>query len=148
LPVAVLNKSYYSINYTQESNAQGNAFSTFMVVATEDNTTVEITPSQLLLDGKAAGQTFSIPLKKGDVYQGLSYRPYKYPKIRSVSSANGECKKIAVFSGSTKIGIGCHDNDPNHFTSDNLFQQVYPTTAWGKNYITVPLKKEITIFTG
>jgi gliding motility-associated-like protein len=135
LPVAVLGKSYYSINYKQEANVS-NAYSSFMIVATEDNTTVEITPSQLLLDGKAAGQTFSIPLKKGEVYQGLSDNDLTNTKIRSVSTA-GECKKIAVFSGSTKIGIGCQDNN---FTSDNLFQQVYPTTAWGKNYLTVPLK--------
>jgi hypothetical protein len=141
LPVAVLNKDYYSINFTQESNAQGNAFSTFMVVATEDNTTVQITPSQDLTDGQVAGATFTVNLNKGDVYQGFSFTDLTNTRIRSVSSANGECKKIAVFSGSTKIGIGCHDNDPNHFTSDNLFQQVYPTASWGKNYITVPLKK-------
>jgi gliding motility-associated-like protein len=138
LPVAVLGKSYYSLNYTQESNAPGRAYSTFMVIATEDNTTVEITPSQLLLDGKAAGQTFSIPLKKGEVYQGMSLNDLTNTKVKSVSSVNGDCKKIAVFSGSTKIGIGCYD--AQHFTSDNLFQQVYPTTAWGKNYLTVPLK--------
>jgi gliding motility-associated-like protein len=140
LPVAVLGKSYYSINYTQESNAQGNAFSTFMVVATEDNTTVEITPSQPLTDGQAAGATFILNLNKGDVYQGFSFKDLTNTQIRSVSSANGECKKIAVFSGSTKIGIGCQDDIGNHFTSDNLFQQVYPTTSWGKTYITVPLK--------
>jgi gliding motility-associated-like protein len=138
LPVAVLGKSYYSLNYTQDSNAPGKAYSTFMVIATEDNTSVEITPSQLLLDGKAAGQTFSIPLKKGEVYQGMSLSDLTNTKIKSVSTVNGECKKIAVFSGSTKIGIGCYD--AQHFTSDNLFQQVYPTTAWGKNYLTVPLK--------
>ncbi|WP_299466172.1 IgGFc-binding protein, partial [Mucilaginibacter sp.] len=138
LPVAVLGKTYYSLNYTQDSNAPGRAFSTFMVIATEDNTTVEITPSQLLLDGKAAGQAFSIPLKKGEVYQGMSLSDLTNTKIKSVSTVNGECKKIAVFSGSTKIGIGCYD--AQHFTSDNLFQQVYPTTAWGKNYLTVPLK--------
>jgi gliding motility-associated-like protein len=140
LPVAVLGKSYYSINYNQESNAQGNAFSTFMVVATEDNTSVQITPSQNLTDGQVADVTFTINLNKGDVYQGFSFKDLTSTQIRSVSSANGECKKIAVFSGSTKIGIGCQDNDKNHFTSDNLFQQVYPTTSWGKTYITVPLK--------
>jgi gliding motility-associated-like protein len=140
LPVSVLGKSYYSINYTQEANV-ANCYSTFMVIATEDNTTVQITPSQdLVSDGNVAGVMFSVALQKGEVYQGLSAKDLTNTQIRSVSSANGECKKIAVFSGSTKIGIGCHDDDPNHFTSDNLFQQVYPTTSWGKTYITVPLK--------
>jgi hypothetical protein len=132
LPVAVLGKSYYSINYTQNSNSQVNAFSTFMIVATEDNTQVEITPSQdLTNDNRVAGAMFSITLKKGDVYQGFSFKDLTNTQIRSVSSVNGECKKIAVFSGSTKIGIGCQDNVGNHFTSDNLFQQVYPNYIMG-----------------
>lgn len=140
LPVSVLGKSYYSINYTQRANV-ANAYSTFMVVATEDNTKVEITPSQdLLANAGPAGVMFSVTLQKGEVYQGLSNSDLTNTKIRSVSSVNGECKKIAVFSGSTKIGIGCQDDSPNHFTSDNLFQQVYPTSSWGENYITVPLK--------
>src|ERR1035437_824315 len=32
--------------------------------------------------------------------------------------------------------IGCN---AAYMTSDNLFQQVYPTATWGKNYITIPL---------
>ena len=40
-----------------------------------------------------------------------------------------------MFSGSNKIYIGSPNN-----SADNLFQQVYPTASWGKNYITVPLK--------
>ncbi|WP_454802207.1 T9SS type B sorting domain-containing protein [Mucilaginibacter phyllosphaerae] len=138
LPVSVLGKSYYSINYTQASNARSATFSVFTVVATEDNTTVEITPSQNLIDGKPAGTPFQIILRKGEVYQGMSFTDLTSTKIRSVSTVDGECKKIAVFSGSTKIAIGC--NDGVNFTSDNLFQQVYPTASWGKNYITVPLK--------
>ncbi|MEB0260241.1 MULTISPECIES: gliding motility-associated C-terminal domain-containing protein [unclassified Mucilaginibacter] len=137
LPVAVLGKSYYSLNYTQRSNAQVNTFSTFMVIGTGDNTTVEITPSAKLVDGQVAGMPFTITLNKGEVYQGLSFTDLTNTKIASISSGTQKCKKIAVFSGSTKIFIGCDDNNK---TSDNLFQQVYPTASWGKNYITVPLK--------
>jgi len=137
LPVNVLGKSYYSINYTQESNAKKKTYSVFNIVATEDNTTIEITPSNFLIDSHNKGVPFTIVLSKGEVYQGLSTRDLTNTKIRSISSASGECKKIAVFSGSTKIGIGCNDSN---FTSDNLFQQVYPTVSWGKDYITVPLK--------
>ncbi|MGY4537336.1 gliding motility-associated-like protein [Mucilaginibacter sp. UYNi724] len=137
LPVAVLGKSYYSLNYTQRSNAQVNTFSTFMVIGTEDNTTVEITPSAELVDQKPAGLPFTISLNKGEVYQGLAFSDLTGTKIISKSAGTQVCKKIAVFSGSTKIFIGCDDNNK---TSDNLFQQVYPTASWGKNYITVPLK--------
>ncbi|MBK0379407.1 PKD domain-containing protein [Mucilaginibacter segetis] len=133
LPVNVLGKSYYSLNYTQKAN-ESPTYSTFMVIATEDNTVVEIVPSAPLI-GKTG--KFTVTLKKGELYQGLSSGDLTGTKIRSISTSDGQCKKIAVFSGSTKIGIGC---DEGSFTSDNLIQQAYPTSSWGKNFITVPLK--------
>ncbi len=52
--------------------------------------------------------------------------------IRSINTGSG-CKRIAVFSGSGKISIGC--SSPG--SSDNLYQQMYPTATWGKTYLTV-----------
>ena len=145
LPVNTLGKDYLSINYKQISNSNNGtkttegvpSYSTFAVIATEDNTTVEITPSQPLLNGISANQPFTINLKKGEVYQGLSATDLTGTRIRSIVSATGACKKIAVFSGSSKISIGCQGDKGS---SDNLFQQVYPLAVWGKNYITAPLK--------
>jgi len=139
LPVSTLGKDYLSINYTQLSNAPRNnpAFSAFIVIATEDNTTVQITPAAALTDGHPAGVTFSLGLKKGQLYQGLSATDLTGTKITSINSATGGCTRIAVFSGSSKIEIGCNSR---YTTSDNLFQQVYPTASWGKSYITVPLQ--------
>ncbi|MFI5157416.1 MAG: PKD domain-containing protein [Sphingobacteriales bacterium] len=134
LPVNTLGKDYYSINYTQM--ADETAYSAFMVIATEDSTMVEITPTASLLDGSAANTAFSVTLNKGDVYQGLSNDDLTGTRIQSVSSGLNTCKKIAVFAGSTRVQIGCNEKDNS---SDNLFQQVYPTASWGKNYITVPL---------
>ena len=146
LPVNTLGKNYYSLNYTQLSNsgAANPSYSTFAVIATEDNTTVEITPTAVLYSGKAANAAFLVTLNKGELYQGLSLTDLTGTKIRSISAAGQPCKKIAVFSGSSKIGIGCFDATKNinaqSLSSDNLFQQVYPTATWGKNYITVSLK--------
>lgn len=145
LPVNTLGKDYLSINYKQISNSNNGtkttegvpSYSTFAVIATEDNTTVEITPSQPLLNGIPAKQPFTVTLKKGEVYQGLSATDLTGTRIRSIVSATGACKKIAVFSGSSKISIGCQGDKGS---SDNLFQQVYPLAVWGKNYITAPLK--------
>ncbi|RKR82956.1 gliding motility-associated-like protein [Mucilaginibacter gracilis] len=134
LPVNTLSNDYYSLNYTQLSNASP-SYSLFTVIGTEDNTTVNITPTAALIGGQAANQTFTITLAKGQVYQGISNTDLTGTRITSVINGASGCKKIAVFSGSNKIYIG----KPN-MTSDNLFQQVYPTTSWGKNYITVPLK--------
>ncbi|WPV01513.1 PKD domain-containing protein [Mucilaginibacter sp. cycad4] len=145
LPVNTLGKDYLSINYLQISNSNNGtkntegvpSYSTFAVIATEDNTTVEITPAQPLLNGIPANQPFTVNLKKGEVYQGLSATDLTGTRIRSIVSTAGACKKIAVFSGSSKISIGCQGDKGS---SDNLFQQVYPLAVWGKNYITAPLK--------
>jgi gliding motility-associated-like protein len=138
LPVNAMGKDYYSLNYTQISNNSG-ARSSFSVIATEDNTQVEITPAAALTSGAPANRKFTVTLlKKGDLYQGLSFTDLTGTKIRSVSAADGKCKKVAVFSGSGKIGIGC--SSPGSLSSDNFFQQVYPTASWGRFYITAPLK--------
>lgn len=134
-PVSAMGKTYMSLNYTQNSNAQTTDNSFFNIIGTEDNTTVSITPSASLKSGQSAGVSFQVTLNKGEVYQGTSDNDLTGTKIQSVSSTAGICKKIAVFSGSNKIGIGCGGTG----TSDNLFQQVYPISAWGKNYVTAPL---------
>ena len=135
LPVNTLGKDYYSINYRQESNQV--AYSAFMVIATQDSTTVEITPIVSLIGGQLPGEPYDIHLNKGQVYQGLANDDLTGTRIRSISSGANSCTKIAVFSGSSKIAIDCNATDNS---SDNLYQQVYPTASWGKNYITVPLK--------
>jgi gliding motility-associated-like protein len=141
LPVNAMGKEYLSLNYTQISNAPPGApaYSTFDIVATEDNTTVSVTPSTDLSDGSPANVAFNITLNKGEVYQALAASDLTGTKIQSVSTITEPCKKIAVFSGSTRIGIGTKVAGKD-FSSDNLFQQVYPTSAWGKSYVTTPLK--------
>jgi gliding motility-associated-like protein len=134
LPVNSLGKDYYSINYTQTSNET--AYSTFIVIATQDSTTVQITPTTALLGGQKAGSPFNVTLNKGQLYQGLANNDLTGTSIQSISSGVNSCKKIAVFSGSSRIAIDCN---PALNSSDNLFQQVYPTASWGKDYITVPL---------
>lgn len=139
-PTNTLGKDYYSINYTQSSNAN-NANSFFFVVATEDNTTVEITPSATNLNGLPVGQAFTVTLNTGQVYNvmgtvsGNSGSDLTGSRIKSISSnGSGGCKKIAVFSGSGKISIGGTASG----TADNLFAQAFPAVAWGKKYLTAP----------
>lgn len=137
LPVSTLGRDYYSVNFTQvaQPNLNSNSYSYFFVVATEDNTTVEITPSATTSGGRAAGVAFTESLNRGEVYQVLSNTDLTGSIIRSLNTGTG-CKKIAVFSGAGRIGIGCPS--PNQISSDNLYQQMYPTSTWGKKYITVP----------
>lgn len=150
LPTNTLGKEYYSINYQQISNSD-NSFSFFFVVAVEDNTQIIITPSVNTLGGLQAGvPSAPITLNKGEVYQVFGTKtsttnPFRGTDltgstIKSVSTGNSTCKKIAVFSGSGKISIGCLQPNGTAGSADNLFQQVYPTSTWGNSFITVPSK--------
>ena len=86
-PVNAMGKSYLSLNYTQKSNATP-SYSIFDIIATEDSTTVSITPSVILTDGHAAGSPFQITLNKGQVYQGLSNNAdLTGSKIQSISTS-------------------------------------------------------------
>ena len=147
LPTTTLGKDYVSINYTQISN-EINSYSYFFIVAVEDNTEVDITPSADTKGGWLANTIHHITLNKGEVYQVLGKllintsndsrgSDLTGSKIHSVSTTNQTCKRIAVFSGSGKIQIG---TTPGNRTADNLYQQVYPTAAWGKKFVTAPLK--------
>ena len=150
LPTNTLGKEYYSINYEQISN-ENDSFSFFFVVAVEDNTQIVITPSVNTLGGLIAGQQSApITLNKGEVYQVFGTKtsttnPFRGTDltgstIKSISTGNSTCKKIAVFSGSGKISIGCLQPNGTAGFADNLFQQVYPTSTWGNSFVTVPSK--------
>lgn len=139
LPTQVLGKEYYSTNYTQISN-ELNSNSFFTIIAVEDNTAVEITPASNTKNGWVGGTTYTVNLNKGQIYQvmgtvnGTSGSDLTGSLIKSVASGTGGCKRIAVFSGSGKISIGCGSTAG---TSDNLYQQLYPTGSWGMKYLTV-----------
>lgn len=148
-PVSTLSRDYYSLNYEQVSN-QNYSYSYAYVIATEDNTTVEIIPSATTVNGIQANQTFRIVLNRGEVYTilgrqtGTTLSPFGNrflgedltgTKIRSVATPTSPCKKIAVFSGSGKLSLTCNSNVGS---SDNYMQQAFPPSAWGKKYLTVP----------
>lgn len=138
LPVSTLGREYYSVNFDQEAqrgSTDDSSHSYFFVVATEDNTTIEVTPTEPSLSGQIrAGVPHTQVLNRGQVFNMLSRRDLTGSVIRSVNTGTG-CKKIAVFSGSGRIGIGCQGSISS---SDNLFQQMYPNSTWGKRYLTAP----------
>ncbi|MEP6711765.1 MAG: PKD domain-containing protein [Ferruginibacter sp.] len=137
LPLNVLGKQYIAMSFTQVSNEQ-NSNSFLTIVAVEDNTTVEIIPTVATKGGWAANSVNVISLNKGEIYQVLGTTSggngvdLSGSSIRSISSGTASCKKIAVFSGSGKVSIGCTGS------SDNLYQQLYPVGSWGKKYLTAP----------
>ncbi|MFT3844062.1 MAG: PKD domain-containing protein [Lacibacter sp.] len=149
-PVNTLAREYYSINFTQTSN-EANSYSYCYVIATEDNTAVEIIPSVNTFNN-AKGDTIRVTLNRGEIYNifgrqlGTALNGALYlgedltgTRVRSVATATSSCKKIAVFSGSGKINIQCAANVSG--SADNYIQQAFPSNAWGKKYLTAPTNK-------
>ncbi len=144
-PVNTLAREYYSINYKQVSN-QAYSYCFSYVIATEDDTNVEIIPSaNTILNAK--GDTIRVKLNKGEVYNIFgklltNTNPYLGEDltgtlIRSVATPTSPCKRIAVYSGSGKVSISCNNGSGS---ADNYMQQAFPANAWGKKYLTAPTK--------
>jgi gliding motility-associated-like protein len=146
LPTAVWGNQYIVPSYknvgTQGTNYGNGAIT---IVAAEANTTVTITPTADTKTNKPAGVPFQVTLASpGDVYQ-VQFKTnadISGTIVKSSSSGNGGCKKIAVFSSTNWSAFGC----TNATSGDNLYQQLFPVGAWGKNFLTVPAKKNVDIY--
>lgn len=143
MPVDTWGYSYISVNSKQ--TYAPDCFSWTYAIAQHDNTVIEVTPSQTSRRGKPANTPFTITINRGQVYQimagpetGSTKPDFSGTKIRSIANASGECYPIAVFSGSSRTsnpfacGSGGGDNDN---------QQLFPTQAWGKRYLTAPTSR-------
>jgi len=136
MPVETYGYTYYSLNYSQVSNYP-DSYSWFYVIAPENNTRVLITPSDSTQGGWLPGQTYTVNLNKGQLYNVFGKRTDTYTgkdmsgsKIVSVAGADGNCHPVAVFSGSSRVVI-CNGNG-----GEILQQQIFPANAWGTRYIT------------
>ena len=105
--------------------------SAFLIVATEDNTTIDITPSTNTLAGSPAGEQITITLDKGQTYQVRSNHQEGGNRDLSGSRVSArDCKRIAVFNGNTLTTIPDVDNGYDH-----IFEQAMPLRSWGKQFI-------------
>jgi gliding motility-associated-like protein len=139
-PTNTLGREYYSINYDNISNSTNSNCWFYVIACDTGTTTVEIIPSANTLN-HLAGVPFAVTLTQGQVFNvmgafsGTSGVDLTGSKIRSIATASGTCKRIAVFSGSGRISITCSGGSSS---SDNYMVQCFPKNAWGKNYLTVP----------
>ena len=140
LPVGVWGYEYKTLCITQNYGA--NSFSYFYVIADKDSTKIEITSAPGIAvqnPGVTPGVPFTVTLNKGEVYQvvALSQTEELSGSIaKSVPNDRGNCYAFASFSGSSRTAINC----PNGPASggDFIMQQNFPSTAWGKRYLTAP----------
>jgi gliding motility-associated-like protein len=136
LPTNTLGKEYYTYSY-QSTNTNGN-YAEFTILAIEDETEIEITPTA----GNAqhlANVTFTITLNKGQIYQFQARDDLSGSHIKSTKG----CKTIAVFSGNTWASFCEQGSSRTASGGDNLYQQLFPVTAWGRNFVTAPFYNTI-----
>ncbi|WP_199708089.1 PKD domain-containing protein [Algoriphagus lacus] len=141
LPVGALGKDYYITSHfevlTANVNFNGNINneSTLLVVATEDDTNIEITTSVNSLSGNVANTPSIITLDRGQSYQIKARGDLTGSRVRVIGDNADECKKIAVFGGNKWTSVGnCGE------ANDHLFQQAYPVNSWGTSFVHVALE--------
>jgi gliding motility-associated-like protein len=154
MPVETYGYKNYSLNYSQATSGSSlptsmanftqngpDWYSYFFVIASEDNTRLEITPSDTTRNGWLPNQTYTVNLNKGELYNVMgkltsgnalwqASKDMTGSKVISIPGADGKCHPVAMFSGSSGIRLCKNDG------GENMLQQVFPAQAWGTKYLT------------
>ena len=134
LPIESLGSEYIIQNVHQSTD---NAVpemktSSFLIVALEEHTQIDITPSVLTMGGHGAGQAFSVNLNKGQSYFVRSNYTTPDRDLSGTTVVAHNNKKIAVFNGNTLARISA----PGHeISQDHVFEQAISVEKWGKQFI-------------
>lgn len=139
IPVETLGSEYYAVSFTQ-SPVDANSRSQMLLIGVEDSTFVDITPRVAFNPGKTANVTYTIMLNEGEAYQVQSNSDMTGSRIKARSNNGSSCKKVAAFSGSSFVRMGCGGAS----SGDNLLQQLFPTSTWGTQFLAAPLKTRST----
>lgn len=134
LPIRSLGTDYIVTTFSGIGSGF-NLSSEFLIVATENGTEIEITPSVATSGGHAAGVPYTIQLDEGESYQvkaATSLTDLSGTYVTG-TDASGPCRPFAVFAGSqcTNIPTGCT-------ACDHIYDQLLPTGSWGTDYYIAP----------
>ena len=121
-PTSTLGKTYYPMCYNT-------LISEFVIVATQDNTQVTITPTVNTDDGQIANVPLNIVLNKAETYLLQASNHLDLTGSKIVSD-----KAIAVFSGNARALV-----PSGSYAADHLYEQIPPLSSWGKIFVTSPL---------
>jgi hypothetical protein len=127
LPTDILGTDYINLGYANVNVVNGTQFG---IVASQDNTTVTITPS-VTTGARTAGVPYNITLNQGETYQ-----------LRNASPAPADLSGTIIQSDLPIAVFGSHQcaNIPQGFTAcDHIVEQLPPTTTWGTAFVTFPL---------
>lgn len=150
MPTSVWGYEHYTLSSRQ--NYTSTSYAVFHIVANNDSTFVDINPSANVQNGWVPnggpfGGNYRVKLNKGDCYQvlgtiisGSEGVDLSGSYVKSVANNQGQCFPIAVFSGSTRTGIGCGTSAGS--SGDLIIQQIFPYQAWGTKYLTAPTSND------
>lgn len=134
LPTAALDTEYYVMAHVKQDTLTNEAReSNMLIVATQDNTQIEVVPSADTFEGLKAGVTENIILNAGETYHIKSTGDLTGTFVRSIVGADRICKKIAVFGGNKLTNVGSCGA-----TRDHLMAQMFPLSSWGDDFLFVP----------
>jgi IgGFc binding protein len=147
-PDHALGKEHIILTYNNDARiGLLNTPSLFAILATEDNTEVEIIPSA---PTKVNGsKTQNIKMNKGDTYlveaalTNSSGNRRDYDLTGSRVNSN---KPIAVFSGQQRANVPIENSDGS--SRDLLYEQVPAVDRWGLNALLIPFKQVTTSTSG
>ena len=128
LPITAIQSEYYTQDYWSKVKSDFNdAVGLTTILATEDNTVIDITPNGDTYDGWRSGSLHQITLNKGQTYYLVTEKGNRLAGSHIVAR-NG--RKIAVFCGVpiTNIPTGIA-------ARDCLFEQSMPVDYWGTQFI-------------
>jgi gliding motility-associated-like protein len=126
LPDDALGSDYYAIAY--KAFQQGNIVypSELLIVAVKDDTEIEIILSDQTKGGRKKGESIKVTLSPGQTYQiQTSIGGSDITGTRVLGN-----KPFALFSGNSWTPMVCD-------AKDNLLEQMYPISTWGKEFISV-----------
>jgi PKD repeat protein len=133
LPLTALGKDHYITSHFEvnpSANLNVNNESTLLVVATEDNTRIEITTTQNSISGNVKDVPSEITLNRGQSYQIKARGDLTGSRVRVVGDKADDCKKIAVYGGNKWTSVGACGQ-----ANDHLYQQAYPVNTWGTSFV-------------
>jgi gliding motility-associated-like protein len=126
LPDDALGSDYFAIAY--KAFQQGNIVypSELLIVAVKDDTEIEIILSDQTKGGRKKGESIKVTLSPGQTYQiQTSIGGSDITGTRVLGN-----KPFALFSGNSWTPMVCD-------AKDNLLEQMYPISTWGKEFISV-----------
>jgi hypothetical protein len=140
LPTDALGKDYYVMAYNSDGAFAGSLSgsstpSQFAIVATEDNTSITVTPKVATSVNGLLPQTFT--LDEGESYLVQAKITANNLTADLTGTHITSTKPIAVFGGQQRSLIPIYEKN-NLQSRDCLIEQIPPVGTWGKNAFLTP----------